>query len=160
MVMAMLCGITSLKGIARFARTHVHALAEVIPLPRNKTPSYSTLQRLSQHLDIEALCQQFNGWMEQYLSSETICVDGKSITSTFQQLPGEKQRFTSLVSFFGQRSQLILQVGKLENDKRSEIAVVQELIGKLGIERSVFTLDALHCQKKPWPRLLPRVMVT
>ena len=160
MVMAMLCGITSLKGIARFARAHVQALAEVIPLPRNKAPSYSTLQRLSQQLDIEALCQQFNRWMEQYLSSEAICVDGKSITSTFQQAPGEKQRFTSLVSFFGQRSQLILQVGRLENDKRSEIAVVQELIGKLRITRSVFTLDALHCQKKRWPRLLPRATAT
>jgi hypothetical protein len=48
MVMAVLSGITSLKGIARFARTHRQALAEVIPLPRNKAPSYSTLQRLSQ----------------------------------------------------------------------------------------------------------------
>jgi hypothetical protein len=107
-------------------------------------------------LDIDALCRQFNRWMAQYPSSEAIFVDGKSIASTFQQVPGEKQRFTSLVSFFGQRSQLILQVRKLENDNRSEIDVVQELIGKLQIERSVFTLDALHCQKKQWPRLLPK----
>lgn len=160
MVMAMLCGRTSLKGIARFARTHVQALGEVIPLPRNKAPSYSTLQRLSRQLSIESVCRQFNRWMQQYAQAETIAIDGKSITSTFQQAEGEKQRFTSLVSFFSHSRQLICSVGKLDNDKRSEIELVQELIGTLRIERSVFTLDALHCQKKRWPRLLPRATVT
>lgn len=160
MVMAMLCGRTSLKGIARFARTHVQALAEVIPLPRDKAPSYSTLQRLSQQLSIEGLGRQFNRWMQQYAQAETIAMDGKSITSTFQQKEGEKQRFTSLVSFFSHSRQLICCVGKLDNDKHSEIDLVQELIGTLRIERSVFTLDALHCQKKRWPGLLPRVTAT
>ena len=148
MVMAVLCGKTSLKGIARFARTHVEVLAQYIPLPRNKPPSFSTLQRLSHQVDCEQVCEQFNRWMEQYTDSETIAVDGKSITSTVTETAEGKQGFTSLVSFFGQRSHLIRQVGKLENDKRSEIDVVQELIGTLRIERSVFTLDALHCQKK------------
>ena len=66
MVMAMLCGQTALKGIARFARTHVELLGEVIPLPRNKPPSYSTLQRLSHQIDVEQLCGGFNRWMVQY----------------------------------------------------------------------------------------------
>jgi len=90
--------------------------------------------------------------MGQYTVSETLAVDGKSITSTVTKTVEGKQTFTSLVSFFGQRSQLIRHVGKLENDKRSEIDVVHELIGTLRIERSVFTLDALHCQKTQWPR--------
>ena len=156
MVLAMLCGITSLKGMARFAKRHVQELTEYIPLPRGKAPSYSTLQRLSRQLDYTGLCEQFNRWMEPLIESETVSVDGKSLASTFQQAPGEKQSFSSLVSFFGQRSQLILRVGKLDNEKRSEISLVQELIGTLHIERSVFTLDALHCQKKRWPRLLPK----
>jgi len=45
MVMAMLCGHTELKAMARFARMYVERLAQVIPLPKNKPPSYSTLQR-------------------------------------------------------------------------------------------------------------------
>ena len=51
MVMAVLCGKTSLKGIARFARTHVEVLAQYIPLPRDKAPSFSTFQRLSHQVD-------------------------------------------------------------------------------------------------------------
>ena len=160
MVMAMLCGRTSLKGIARFARTHVQALAEVIPLPRDKAPSYSTLQRLSQQLSSEGLCRQFNRWMPQYAQAETIAMDGKRITRTFPPKEGEKQRVTSLVSFFSHPRQLICGVGKLDNDKPSEIDVVQALIGTLRIERSVVTLDALPCQKKRWPRLLPRATAT
>jgi hypothetical protein len=156
----MLCGHTSLKGIARFARTHVELLAQYIPLPRNKPPSFSTVQRLSHQVDCGQVCEQFNRWMGQYTVSETLAVDGKSITSTVTKTVEGKQTFTSLVSFFGQRSPLIRHVGKLENDKRSEIDVVHELIGTLRIERSVFTLDALHCQKKQWPRLLPRVTAT
>ncbi len=160
MVMAMLCGKTSLKGIARFARAHVQQLAESIPLPRNKPPSFSTLQRLSHQLDFESLCEGFNRWMGQYTHSEAIAIDGKSITSTVTTNDEGKQSFTSLVSFFGQQSQLIRHVGQLENDKRSEIDLVQELIGMLQIDKAVFTLDALHCQKKRWPRLLSRAMAT
>jgi predicted transposase YbfD/YdcC len=43
---------------------------------------------------------------------------------------------------------LIWHVGKLENGKSSEITKVQDLIKKFDIKQSVFTLDALHCQKK------------
>lgn len=160
MVMAMLCGHTELKAMARFARTHVEQLAQVIPLPRSKPPSYSTLQRTSHQVDCEQFCSQFNRWMAQYTAGEPLAGDGKSITSTVQDTAAGKQTFTSLVSFFGQHSHLIRQVGKLENDKRSEIELVQELIGTLRIERSLFTLDALHCQKKRWPRLLIKAMAT
>jgi len=59
-----------------------------------------------------------------------------------------EQNFVSLVSFFGQQSQLILKVGLLENSKESEIKIVQEMLKELKIDKAVFTLDALHCQKK------------
>ena len=52
------------------------------------------------------------------------------------------------MSFFGQKSQLIWGVGKLENGKGSEIDKVCNLIKTFNITHSVFTLDALHCQKK------------
>lgn len=144
----MLCGKTALKSIARFAKKHQEELAQCLPLPRGKVPSYSTFQRLSQHLPIESLCKNFNCWMAQHIKTEDIAIDGKSIRSTITNATNSEQSFTSLVSFFGQKSQLIRQVGVLENNKRSEIHLVQELIQKLQINQAVFTLDALHCQKK------------
>jgi hypothetical protein len=148
MVMAMLCGKTSLKGMARFARTHAQALSAVMPLPRNKVPSFSTLQRLSRQIKFECLSGSFNRWMSQHQPAQTIAIDGKSITSTFKQTEEGKQSFASLVSFFSQQSQLIGPMAMLQNDKCSEIEVVQTLIDTLRIDKSVFTLDALHCQKK------------
>jgi len=59
MIMSVLCGKTSLKAIARFAQTHREILAEYIPLPRGKAPSYSTIQRLSHRLDINHVCNAF-----------------------------------------------------------------------------------------------------
>ena len=145
MILAMLCGKTSLKGIARFGKAHREELARNIPFPRGKPPSFSTLQRLSRRLSIQPMVESFNRWMSQYIKEEAIAVDGKSITSTVKEEDG-KQSFTSLVSFFGQQSHLIYQIGVLENDKKSEIHVVQELLGVLQVNKAVFTLDALHCQ--------------
>ena len=144
----MLCGITSLKSVARFTKAHRLDLIKCIPLPRNKVPSYSTIQRISHRLNAGKVCECFNNWMKQYIKPELIAADGKSIASTVTNANDSEQNFASLVSFFGQISQLIYQIGFLENDKRSEIQVLQELIAKLQITKAVFTMDALHCQKK------------
>jgi len=82
MIMSMLCGQTSLKSIARFARAHRSELIKYIPLPRDKVPSYSTIQRISHRLDASKVCGVFNSWMQQYMKPEPIAADGKSIAST------------------------------------------------------------------------------
>lgn len=56
-------------------------------------------------------------------------------------------RARQLVSVFTQDDLIIL--GHLEvNEKSNEIPAVQTLIESLGLSGRVFTLDALHCQKK------------
>ncbi len=52
------------------------------------------------------------------------------------------------MSFFGYQSHLVLRVGALENNKQSEIHQVQALLNLFEVEKTVFTLDALHTQKK------------
>lgn len=148
MVMGMLCGNTSLKSIARFAKSHRRELAACLPLRYGRVPSYSTLQRTAHRLDMQQVCEAFNAWMAQF-SDETMAIDGKSIRSTVQTTDEGKQGFVSLVSFFGQTRQLIHHIGCYENDKRSEQHLVQQLLERLDINKTVFTLDALHCQKKP-----------
>jgi predicted transposase YbfD/YdcC len=69
------------------------------------------------------------------------------IIASATQIPKEpKQSFASLVSVFGQHSHLVYQIGIFENDKKSEIHVVQELLRVLQVNKAVFSLDALHCQ--------------
>ena len=142
MVMAMMCGHTGIRAISRFAKSHEADLAEHIPLPRNRAPSYSTFQRLVHQLDFKQVCLKFNEWMSEYRKGEAI--DGKSIRSTLLDKHSDSQNFVSLVSLYGQKSGLVRRVGSLENKKESEIPVVQELLRELDVKHSVFTLDVLH----------------
>ncbi|NJO17170.1 MAG: transposase family protein [Thioploca sp.] len=111
MIMAMLGGKTSLKAIARFAKTHRVKLAECIPLPRGKAPSSSTFQRLSRSWVAHPVCESFNRWMAPYQKPEATAVDGKSITSTVNHATDRDPSFVSLVSLFGQPRQLLYQIG-------------------------------------------------
>lgn len=154
MIMAMTCGYTGLRAMARFAQIHRERLNQYLPLPRGKTPSCPTLQRLSKGIDFTQVIHCFNEWMSQYLTAERIAIDGKSITSTVSSSQEPDQNFVSLVSFFSQHRQLILKVGAFENHQTSEIAVVQELLSQFEITTAVFTLDALHCQKNTVPTLV------
>jgi predicted transposase YbfD/YdcC len=85
--------------------------------------------------------------MAQYKTKEDIAADEKGINSTVKNANNSEQSFASLVSFFGQQSQLIYQIGVLENNKESEIHVLQEMTSKLQIKKALFTMYALHCQK-------------
>jgi predicted transposase YbfD/YdcC len=148
MILAILCGYTGLRAQARFAKAHQKMLGEFLPLPRGKVPSYWTLRELIKSIDFNQVCQAFNDWMAQYFFQEGIAIDGKSIKSTVTSSQNSHQSFGSTVSFFGQQTHLVRQVGILENHKTSEIQVVQQLFENFQIKKVVLTLDALHCQKK------------
>lgn len=148
MILAIVCGYTGLRAQARFARAYQKTLGEFLPLPRGKVPSYWTLRELVKSIDFKQVCQAFNDWMAQYFYQEGIAIDGKSIKSTVTSPQDSHQNFVSLVSFFGQQSHLVRQVSILENNKTSEIQVVQQLFESFQIKKTIFTLDALHCQKK------------
>jgi hypothetical protein len=148
--MSMMCGYTGFNAMARFAKNHRVLLASQIPLPRGKVPGISTFRRLSNCLDIQELCQAFNQWMLSHYKPELIAIDGKSINSTVSHCHDKEQNFASLVSFFGHQSHLVLRVGTLENSKQSEIHQVQALLSLFEVDKAIFTLDALHTQKKQW----------
>jgi hypothetical protein len=107
-----------------------------------------TLIRTLDKIDQEELCNCFNKWMEQFITAEAIAIDGKSLGSTAKKIGSKEQNFVSLVSFFGQRSELILKMGIMENKKESEIKVVEGLLDSFEMKEGILTLDALHTQKK------------
>jgi len=43
---------------------------------------------------------------------------------------------------------VVVATAIMENKKESEICVIQQLLSQLNLENHVFTMDALHCQKK------------
>jgi len=147
-ILGLMMGRKSMREIARFASQHSEELSKKLPLHRRKVPSLMTLIRTLDKIDQEELCDCFNKWMEQFITTEAIAIDGKSLGSTAKNIGSKEQNFVSMVSFFGQRSELILKMEIMENKKESEIKIVESLLEEFKIEEGILTLDALHTQKK------------
>ena len=81
------------------------------------------------------------------ISNIEICVavDGKVLRGSFDNF--EDKKAIQVLSFFDTRQGLILAHEKID-EKTNEIPVFQRLIKELRLENVVYTLDALHCQKK------------
>jgi hypothetical protein len=109
-----------------------------------------------QSIDFDIFSELFNQWAKQYVDmckGDTKSIDGKAIGSTTSHPHDAFQNFVSLVSVFSSQRGIVLHCSKIENKKESEIPIVQHLIKALDVEGELFTIDALHCQKKLLKRL-------
>ena len=115
-------------------------------------PSDTTFRRIFQQLDFNKLTEKFNQWAvgeEKPQAGEWLAIDGKSIKGTVQGYSQSYQNFVSVVSVYSHQRGVVVALKQFENKRDSEIKVVQTLLETLGLEDVVFTLDALHAQKKP-----------
>ena len=146
------------RGLGRFVERHRRQLIDTLKLPGARVPSYSTIRRVMMQLDYQAVAL-FNDWASQYTHNgqgQWIAIDGKSLKNTVDDCHGKQQNFVMMVSAFTHERGEILGIEVMENKKQSEIVAVQDLIQLLDLSGVVFTMDALHCQKKLF---LPSSMV-
>jgi len=89
-----------------------------------------------------------------------LLIDGKGLKNTVTDYAQSEQNFINVVSAFSHQRGIVLGVKVMENKQTSEITTVRELLEILDLTGVVFTLDALHCQKKPSMRLSRAAMIT
>ena len=77
-----------------------------------------------------------------------MAIDGNSIKSTSVGGNSSYQNFVSLVSVYSHERGWVVRHKVMENQHRSEIEVVEELVKELSGSQIVITADTLHCQKK------------
>lgn len=150
-IMGTMSGYVGYRAWGDFVTRHRRLLIEKFGIHRHGVPSYSTIRRVLMGVDFDALATIFNQWAQHYVEleeSEWCGIDGKSIKGTMQDAQGEYQNFVSVVSVFAGKRGLVIGLDKLQNKAGSEITTVQNLIAALDIKGVVFSLDALHCQKK------------
>jgi hypothetical protein len=150
-IMGTMSGYVGYRAWGDFVKRHRRVLIDKFGIQKHGVPSYSTIRRILMGVDFDKLAAIFNQWAQNYVdldASEWCGIDGKSIKGTVQDYKSEYQNFVSIVSVFAQNRGLVLGMDKLENKQASEITTVQNLIAVLDIEGAVFSLDALHCQKK------------
>ena len=82
-------------------------------------------------INFDDVLTAFNDWAKQYVDveeNEWMAIDGKSMKSAVTNYSSSYQNFVSSVSIFSHKRGQVLRAAKLENNKRSEIPTVQELI--------------------------------
>lgn len=150
-IMGIMSGCRSYYALEDFGARHYEALCEKLGLTLNRLPSDTTFRRVLQKLDFALLAQQFEQWAKDNVEMELgewVAIDGKGIKATVTQPQTAYQNFVSLVSFYSSQRGIVLATQQFETKTTSELTVVQTMLEALHLEDVVFTLDALHTQKK------------
>ena len=140
------------KPLAEFTKNHRSTLIKLFNLPPDiRFPCDSTFRNIILSLDFEVIAVLFNIWAGENLAiapGELMAIDGKSIKSTSVGGNSSYQNFVSLVSAYSHDRGWVVRHKVMENQERSEIEVVEELVQQLAGSQVVITADALHMQKK------------
>lgn len=150
-IMSTMSGFHSLRAMGDFIEKNKEELIKMFKPNKDRLPSYLTINRILQNVDFDKFAKIFHRWAVNFVkieNKEWISIDGKAIGGTLDSSQDKKQKFINLVSVFSSKRKQVIQAGKINNEKESEIPKARELIKMLNLENVVFTLDALHCQKE------------
>jgi predicted transposase YbfD/YdcC len=152
-ILAVAAGADSYRAIVRFLTARLEWLHEHTELRWRRAPSHTGLRRILLGLDHEAIEQALRRRARAALDGDaqtqgcTIALDGKTLRGSIDRFA--ERAALQWLSAFATGQQLVLgQVSWHSGDKDDEIAAARRLIEELGLKGKLFTLDALHCQKK------------
>jgi hypothetical protein len=149
LLLAVLSGATSLRKMELFINERLEQLNTLFGTTWKKAPTWVGIRRFLLKLDVQALEEALRQQADKDSSArdglQFVAIDGKALRGSASRVTDTRAR--QLVSAFTQFDLIVL--GHLEVDeKTNEIPAAQALIEALGLSGRVFTLDAMHCQKK------------
>lgn len=165
-ILAMSSGAVSYRKIHEYITIKFSALKDLLNLDWKKPPVYNSLRYILISIDTQSLEKSFRKYskylqkmMKQSVGSEPesesdylqnyniLSVDGKCLKGSFDNM--KEQKMKQILSIFDVNEKIIL-AHKIISDKTNEIPEFQNLIKELKLEKSIFTADAMHTQKKHW----------
>jgi predicted transposase YbfD/YdcC len=151
-ILAMLAGNVTYKAIDEFKKNEAYRLIKVLKITPEKLPSYSTIRRVMLGVNLLDIQSIFQSMIEKYYPQKEeldwIAIDGKGLKNTLRNYENEHQSMLMMVSWFSQKTKLVIKAESFESKKESENVQVRSMIEKCGLINKVFTLDALHCSKE------------
>ena len=149
-ILAIMSGANSYRTIHSFIKIHFPKLKEKFKLKWERCPAYTTLRNIIQGVDgkdIEIAFRKHSKIISKLDSSKykVIAMDGKVLRGSFDHFCDQKA--IQIFNVFLTEQNIILAHEEIE-EKTNEIPVAQDLVNKLGLSSCIFTMDALHCQKK------------
>lgn len=147
------------RAIGEFAEKHKEELIQLFKPKKKRVPSFSTIRRLLMSIDVAAFRVLYQDWLKEIKASKERLEESNSSASNFYPIDGKAVRgankasssdYTHLVSIFSAFDKIVLESAKVDA-KSNEIPCVQKMIESSDLKGVIFTLDALHCQKKRLP---------
>ena len=153
-ILAVAAGADSYRAIVRFIGARLEWLREHTELRWRQAPSHTGLRMILLGLDQAGVEQALRRRACAALDDEAapqgltlIALDGKLLRGSLDRFADQAP--LQWLSAFATAKRFVLgQIAWQSGDKDHEIAAARRLIAELGLEGKLFTLDALHCQKK------------
>jgi len=150
-ILAIASGAESYRKIAIFIEENFETLCTFSNAKWKRPPSYNTLRYAICELDQKATEKVFREFSKESAKFEkgkwkTVSLDGKALKHSFDNVAD--QRFKQILSAFSPETNIILAHEKIGVSKENEINAAIKLMKNLKLNNVVYTLDALHTQKK------------
>ena len=155
-VLAMLSNASSYRMIEDYIESHLGLLNKKFQLTWKRSPDYSQIRNILTALSIKDVEKTFRIYSKEIQQGKNvhsagesiryyIGIDGKTLRGSIDRFADKKALHQ--LSAFELDGNIIL--GHIDVDEKSnEIPAVQQLLKELKLTGCVFTLDAMHCQKK------------
>lgn len=151
-IMAVASNANSYRKIEIFIEENFTRLKEVYNLKWRHVPSYNTIRHIIHSVKQEYIEEAFRQYNKEYIKfdskkQEVISLDGKALRHSFDNVADEKMK--QILSAFSPVHNMILAHESIGTEKDNEINLVIKLIKDLDLDNVIYTMDALHTQKKP-----------
>ena len=152
-ILAIVSGANSYRTIHSFIDVHLAQLREAFGVRWRKAPAYTTIRGILRQLDPASVEGAFRHHAAPLNSAAArdgrrhVGIDGKALRRSFDNFVD--RRAAHLLSAFASDTALVLAHIDCD-DKSNEIPAVLTLLATLGLTDAMVTVDAMHCQKKPY----------
>lgn len=150
-VLSILCGARSYRDIQRFIKVHLDRLNKLWGMKWKRAPAHTTLRDILKGIKQQVLewyFRQHSGALHAEVQSDKrtlVAIDGKVLRGSFDHM--DDKGALNLISLYCLNNDFIL--GHIEaSDKSNEIPAVQQILKGFGLKDCLYTIDAMHCQKK------------
>lgn len=152
-ILALLSGAKGYKDITTYINGKFTVLKVIFGINWRQAPKKTMIHDTLRNLDdkqMESIFRDYANELQlataQDVATPGFALDGKSLRGSYDNVKGNK--ILHLLTAFCVDNKLIL--GHISvGEKTNEIPCAQTLIAELGLkEGAIYTLDAMHCQKK------------
>lgn len=150
-ILAIASGADSYRKIIIFIQENFETLCGAYGIKWKRPPSYNCVRRAIQGVNQKALEKVFRAYSKESARFEkgkmnVVSLDGKALKHSFDNVADE--RFKQVLSAFSPGTNIILAHEKIGISKENEINAAIKLMKSLKLDNVMYTLDALHTQKK------------